>query len=120
MIVTIRKYKQQKEPLISLVFKSLSKQLEIMRKLFFFLLFVLMNSCSEPSKPNELPVEDTSSVQTNGVITVHEIDSIIDDRLRYIIDQFGDTAIFEKFYGRTVESVKKEFVQIYQDSLMNQ
>lgn len=91
-----------------------------MRKLFFFLLFILINSCNEPSKPNELQVEDTSSVQTNGVITVHEIDSMIDYRLKYIIDQFGDTARFEKFYGRTVESVKKEYVQKYQDSLINQ
>lgn len=92
----------------------------VIRKLFFFLLFGLMNSCNEPSKPNELQVEDTIGVQTNEELLANEIDSIIDDKLKHFIDQFGDTAIFEEFYGRTVESVKKEFVQKYRDSLMNQ
>jgi len=38
--------------------------------------------------------------------------------MNYFIRQFGDVDTFEKYYGKTVEEIRKEYIQVFSDSLM--
>lgn len=53
-------------------------------------------------------------------VTPEEVDSEIDHRMRYFIQQFGSQEKLEKYYGKTVTEFRTELRQIMTDKLMVQ
>ena len=81
---------------------------------------LLSVGCNEPiesssgeNQNNEKQITNKKSINYSD----EEIDSMVDARLSYMIQMVGDTAIFEKHYERSVEDIRKEYIQIYKDSL---
>lgn len=52
------------------------------------------------------------------IVTDEHVESVLDQRVRYYISQFGSRERLEEFYGKSVSGIKDEFRDVVRDQLL--